>query len=191
MGSIDATILYAEDGLKYLVFKDDGNDKSPKVPTWIWAIALDDDGFGVHGDWYPLIKNDLDWEEDLVEGPWFVKRGDWYYLFYSASGYCGPNYSMGVARSKDPLGPYVKKGDPIKVSDDDFVGPGHCSVVTREDGSYVMVYHAWLQGEVCGNNNRVMMAEEVNWDDEEEWPYMGTKQSCLQRIFGKMMSRFL
>ena len=68
----------------------------------------------------------------MVEGPWIINKDGWYYLFYSANGYCGPSYAVGVARSKEPLGPYEKKGSPIRTSDLRFVGPGHCSVINKK-----------------------------------------------------------
>ena len=86
------------------------------------------------GPWHQLIKNELPWENDLVEGPWFVNHGSLYYLFYSANGYCGDAYAVGVARSKEPLGPYEKRGAPIRVSDAKFKGPGHCSVIRSIEG---------------------------------------------------------
>lgn len=60
-----------------------------------------------------MIQNDRPWEGDVVEGPWFVIRNGWYYLFYSAQGYCGPEYAVAVARSRDPHGPYEKYPNPI------------------------------------------------------------------------------
>jgi arabinan endo-1,5-alpha-L-arabinosidase len=128
VGSIDATVFKAPDG-NYLIWKDDGNGNVPKIPTWIWAVKLTTDGLGTTGEWTKLIKNDLPWEGDLVEGPWIFGFQGYYYLFYSANGYCGPGYAIGVARSKSPLGPYVKKGDPIRKTDPYFIGPGHCSVI--------------------------------------------------------------
>lgn len=131
----------------YLVFKDDGNGNAPQIPTTIWAVELNADGFGVHGDWVALIENNLSWEGDVTEGPWFIQKDGWYYLFYSGHGYCDSSYAVGVARSRNPLGPYEKKGDPIRKTDGLFIGPGHCSVVplANDTNSYVMIYHAWIQ----------------------------------------------
>lgn len=65
----------------------------------------------------------------MTEGPWIIKRGDFYYLFYSGFSYADETYAVGVARSNNPLGPYVKKGDPILRTYSRYIGPGHCSVI--------------------------------------------------------------
>jgi arabinan endo-1,5-alpha-L-arabinosidase len=105
----------------------------------------------------------------LVEGPWIHYHNGWYYLFYSANGYCGPSYAVGVARSQNPLGPYQKKGAPILSTYSTYEGPGHCSVIETIEGKTVMIYHSWVTGSVCDGHNRVMMVSEVNWEDDA-WP---------------------
>jgi beta-xylosidase len=106
---------------------------------------MESDGLRITDEpWVELIRNTLSWEADLVEGPWFLNKDGYYYLFYSGHCYCDSTYSVGVARSKNPLGPYEKKGDPIRTSDSLWIGPGHCSVVPSPNGNeYVMVYHSW------------------------------------------------
>ena len=109
-------------------------------------MKLHSDGLSTTSDpWVELLRNTLPWEADLVEGPWIIHKDGYYYLFYSGHCYCDGTYATGVARSKNALGPYEKKGDPIRKSDSVWVGPGHCSVLhTKEDpNQYVMVYHAW------------------------------------------------
>jgi beta-xylosidase len=173
VGSIDATVMTVSDSTYYVVWKDDGNGNKPEIPTWIKAQQLTNDGVDVTGDVHYLIRNTLPWEADLVEGPWVIQKGGYYYLFYSGNGYCGTNYAVGVARSQSPLGPYTKKGDPILHSNTKFVGPGHCSVVqdVANPGSWVMVYHSWIQGHVCNGNPRVLMADYVYFS-ADNWPYL-------------------
>jgi len=174
VGSIDASVLTLEDGTYYLLWKEDGESNVPKQPTWIWAQQLTYDGLTVIGSKYALTRNTLDWEGDLIEAPWIVKQGDWYYLFYSGHGYCDGKYSIGVARSKDPIGTYEKKGDPILVSDQAWIGPGHCSVVqdVHNENKWVMIFHAWKEGQICGSNSRFLMIDNISWSDDE-WPSMG------------------
>ncbi len=116
-----------------------------------------------------MIRNDLPWEKDLVEGPWTFFYNGWYYLFYSGSGYCGAEYAVGVARSINPLGPYEKKGDPIRKSDSRFIGPGHCSVIKTKDNKFAMIYHSWVDGEVCTPEGRKLMVDYVSFN-EQNWP---------------------
>jgi len=170
MGSIDATLIRSADDI-YLVWKDDGN--AIGQPTWIWARRLNGDGLSFATDeQIGLFREDLPWEGNLVEGVWHVERNGMHYLFYSGNGYCGDSYAVGVARSNNALGPYEKRRDPILVSDNDFKGPGHCSVVRdMNDEDWVMVYHAWHRDRVCGNNPRVMLSKSIAWGGDG-WPYI-------------------
>eukprot|EP00347_Sterkiella_histriomuscorum_P015473 403356894 len=173
MGSIDATVMHVDANTRYLVWKDDGNGNRPQQPTIIWAQKLTDDGLNVVGARQELIRNDLPWEGDVTEGPWIIQENGWYYLFYSGHGYCDASYSVGVARSRNPLGPYEKHGDPILFTHGKWVGPGHCSVVkTIDNSSWAMIYHSWENGKVCGNNNREMLVDYIDWVNE--WPVVRT-----------------
>lgn len=185
VGSIDATVMTLENNTYYLLWKDDGNGNNPQIPTWIWAQELTNDGLALTGEKYQLIQENLPWEGDLVEGPWVIKRGGWYYLFYSGFCYCDSTYSVGVARSRNPLGPYEKKGDPILKSNSVWVGPGHCSVIRDNQAldQYVMLYHSWYEGGVCGDYNRLLMIDFVHWS-LDEWPYIkgSTPSSMVSKI---------
>ncbi|KAI1283757.1 Xylan 1,3-beta-xylosidase [Halotydeus destructor] len=169
-GNIDATVLHTDTG-DYLAWKNEGNTMQPPEPTFITAQLLAPDGLSVVGPRVGLLRQDLPWEASLIEGPWFYQHGDYYYLFYSANAWCEESYAVGVARSKAPLGPYVKKGDPILVSDSNFKSPGHCSVVRdTETGNDVMLYHAWRAGQVCGDHYRQLMGRTLSWSSDA-WPY--------------------
>ncbi len=115
----------------------------------------------------------MPWEGDVTEGPWLIHRNGYYHLFYSGHGYYDASYAVGVARSEHPLGPYEKHGDPILFTHGSWVGPGHCSVIpTKENANQlVMIYHSWKQGQVCGNNDRVMLVDYVDWT-QDGWPKM-------------------
>src|SRR5262249_48938445 len=107
-GSIDPAPCLDENGKPYLIWKDDNN--SVHKTTTIWAQPLTEDGLKLTGQPTALIHNDTDWEGQLVEGPYILKRGNWFYLFYSGAGCCGSgcNYAMGVARAHSLLGPWDK-----------------------------------------------------------------------------------
>jgi len=170
--SIDATVMTVSENESYLVWKHD----VPRNPIWILAQKLTNDGLFVTGPITQLIRNTLAWENPLVEAPWIIKRGDWYYLFYSGHGFCDASYAVGVARSKNPLGPYEKKEDPILKTGPGWSGPGHCSVVLDAaiEDQYVMIYHAWHDKEICGNHPRLMLADYVKWS-ADGWPYMANQ----------------
>ena len=58
-----------------------------------------------------------------------IKRGDYYYLFYSGGSFFDNTYAIGIARSLSLIGPYEKYPYPILSSNDFWIGPGHCSVL--------------------------------------------------------------
>ena len=189
VGSIDATVMAVDGGDYYLVWKDDGNGASPALPTWIWAQKLTANGLDVTGGKTQLIRNTLAWEANLVEGPWVIKRNDYYYLFYSGHSYCDKTYAVGVARSKNPLGPYEKKGDPILKTAGQWSGPGHCSVIEDHEnaGNFVMIYHAWFKENICGKNKRLLVANYLKWTITG-WPEM---KSINLRMTGQDVLRAL
>ena len=179
VGSIDASVMTLANSVYYLIWKDEGNNNHPPIPTWIKAQRLENNGTAVTGEIFYLISNTLAWEADLVEGPWIVYRDKYFYLFYSGHSYCNASYAVGVARSLTPFGPYEKKGDPILKSNDVWIGPGHCSVVNgNQTDSWYMVYHSWHEGQVCGDNNRLLMVDPVYWNSDS-WPYMNNSSPSL------------
>jgi len=177
VGMIDPTMHYDElTGTNWLIWKEDGNGATPpEKHTPIWAQRLNRTGLALIGNRSMLIDNTLSWEGPLVEAPWLIYTRDNYYLFYSANAYYNGLYAVGVARSKNLLGPYVKRPYPAVHSSKEWVGPGHCSVIPVDKGAWVMVYHSWKEGHVGGNNNRVLMMDAIVWD-EDGWPTLPYQQ---------------
>jgi beta-xylosidase len=105
-GSIDPVIFKDEKGDLYLIWKEDGNSR--RLPCVIWAQKMDDQGLKLLGEPKELLRNDVSWEGAVIEGPFIVRRGDYFYMFYSGNGCCGMKceYAMGVARAKSLLGPW-------------------------------------------------------------------------------------
>jgi GH43 family beta-xylosidase len=165
IGAIDATYFEDDAGERYLLWKIDGNAQGK--PTPIYGQKLATDGLSLTGKRTELITNDLLWEGGVVEGPWVIREGDYHYLFYSGNSYANETYAVGVARSKSVLGPYVKHGAPILVSNERWIGPGHCSVVRGPRGDWQMVYHAWPEPRTSG---RVTLVDPLRWS--EGWPIM-------------------
>src|SRR5205085_4066804 len=117
----------------------------------------------------------------LVEGAWVVRRGDYYYLFYSGDNCCGAkaNYAVMVARSKSATGPFETleqaKGVPhsiVLAKRGKWIAPGHNSIIA--DASWHqdwIVYHAVdsrrprtkASDEV--NTRRVMLINLLDWSD--------------------------
>ncbi len=127
-----------------------------------------------------VLRAGLGWEDGVVEAPYVIERGGFYYLFYSGSLYCNRQYAVGVARSKSPLGPYEKHGAPILVSGTSWVGPGHNSVVHAE-GAWRIFFHAFHLTEgrpACrelpnDNDQRHLLSAQIGFADG--WPKIGAK----------------
>ncbi|MGH9163534.1 MAG: glycoside hydrolase family 43 protein [Vicinamibacteraceae bacterium] len=168
LGSIDAAAATDERGRRYLVWKEDGN--SQKKPTPLWAQPLSADGTRLEGTAVEILRNEAPWEGHLVEGPYILRRGEWFYLFYSARGCCGErcDYRLGVARSRKLLGPWERNAaNPILPANEVWRCPGHGSIVSDERGRTFLLYHAYRQG--AFESGRQALLDEVVWNDDG-WP---------------------
>ena len=172
VGVIDPNAFIDQDGKCYLYWKGDYNDLKPQEPTPIFVQPLSRDGLHLLGEPRALFTNTLPWEGDLVEGTCIVRRGEHYYMFYSANAYYDDRYATGVARSSSPLGPFEKKGNPILKSGDHFVGPGHGTVVAGPDGHDYFLYHAWNKGRTGEGHSRNVLMDRISWGSDG-WPAIG------------------
>jgi hypothetical protein len=93
-----------------------------------------------------LIGIDQPWEGSrryaVVENPWMIHRGGWFYLLYSAN-HWRYNYGMGYAVSRSPLGPFRKpESRPFLHSRMGISGPGGGSAIIGPHGGLWLVYAA-------------------------------------------------
>jgi arabinan endo-1,5-alpha-L-arabinosidase len=111
----------------------------------------------------------------LVEGAWVIFRHGTYYLFYSGDRCCvaDPRYAVMVARSTNPFGPFElfaqseqSASSAILERSGRWVAPGHNSVVTDDDGTDWLLYHA-VDAERT-ENGRVMLLDPLVY--REGWP---------------------
>lgn len=194
-GNIDPTVVLDHSTEEYyLVWKVDGNANG--LPTPILAqklVQLSPGNFTLVGPITELIRETLPWEGALVEAPWAIynETQDAYFLFYSANAFYNASYAVGVAKAPTLLGPYVKSPLPILHSNDDWQGPGHCSVVPVQgqsdssdegdgDGALVMFYHAYPSNAVGGNYPRLLLMDAVLWGSDG-WPYIATNSPSTSR----------
>jgi len=176
VGSIDPFPVTDERGRRYLLWKEDGNSVSK--PTPVWAQRLSADGTRLVGERRELFHNDQPWEKhptlpygDLVEGPTVVRRGGWFYLFYSGNFCCGRecSYAVGVARSRKLLGPWEKYSkNPIMEGNGDWRCPGHGTVVGDERGRTWFMYHAYQPKDFVYVGRQALL-DEVVWG-ADGWP---------------------
>ena len=134
-------------------------------------------------DLIPAIKDDAAQYSRLVEGAWVIKRGDYYYMFYSGDNCCGKNahYAVLVARSKSATGPFETfskvTGAPsnaILVKRGNWYAPGHNSIITDRAGQDWMIYHAVDTRRPRAkptddiNTRRILLIDKIVWADG--WP---------------------
>jgi xylan 1,4-beta-xylosidase len=176
VGSIDPFPATDENGRRFLFWKEDSNSVSK--PTVIWAQRLSADGTRLVGERREMMRNDQPWEKhptlpfgDLVEGPSIIRRGGWFYMFYSGNFCCGREcaYAVGVARSRKLLGPWEKYSkNPIMEGNGDWRCPGHGTVVEDERGRTWFLYHAYQPKDFVYVGRQAML-DEVVWG-ADGWP---------------------
>ena len=176
VGSIDGFPVTDERGRRYLLWKEDGNSKS--LPTPIWAQQLSADGTRLIGQRKEILRNTEPWEKhatlpygDLIEGPAVVRRGGWFYMFFSGNFCCARecNYMMGVARARRLLGPWEKNpNNPILKGNESFKCPGHGTVVSDATGRDWLLYHA-MDAKDFVYVGRQALLDEVKWG-RDGWP---------------------
>lgn len=178
-GSIDASCIQDEKGQKYMVWKEDGN--SVGKPTPIWAQRLSENGTALVSEKFELFRNDTPWEGTLVEGPFIMKKGDYYYCFYAGAGCCGAgcNYAVGVARSKTLDGKWEKYSkNPILSGNDVWKCPGHGTVVNDTLGKSYFLYHAYNAQSTVYVGRQALLSE-IIWNSEG-WPEIKKNAEVLQ-----------
>ncbi|MDQ6652986.1 MAG: family 43 glycosylhydrolase [Acidobacteriota bacterium] len=170
IGSIDPMTVRDEKNQRYLIWKEDGNDRNQ--PTPIWAQPLSEDGLKLTGKRREILRNNSGWEGPVVEGSYILRHGDWFYHFYSGNACCGRrcNYALGVARSRRLLGPWEKNPvNPILSANDTWQCPGHGSIVTAPDGRTFLLYHSYRRRVDAFNVGREALLDEVKWKPDG-WP---------------------
>lgn len=130
--------------------------------SWVYGVELKPDFSGVIGEPVMLLRppvkmsdKQAEWESRSVtskevnrrwtEGSVAFKKGDTYYMMYSANYFGGKNYAVGYATSKSPLGPFKKAANnPVLQKNGGIVtGTGHNSITYSPDGKKMLcVYHA-------------------------------------------------
>lgn len=149
---IDASLLFDTDGRVYLYYSKDCSENyvNGKRTSQIYGVELKADLSGAIGEPTLLATPTEPWELQSGsviwnEGPCVFRRGDLYYLLYTANYYASASYSVGYAVSGAPLGAFEKSADnPILIGDGKYTsGTGHCNITRSPDGSEIyMVYHS-------------------------------------------------
>lgn len=157
---IDQHLFQDDDGTWYMYW---GSDHQP-----ILVQEVAPDGLSLLGE--PTVALEplpyLRYSR-LVEGPWVIKRGPYYYIFWSGDGYFPGEYAVSVARATSPLGPFERyTGNPILIGDLTWASPGHNAIIRDDAGRDWIVYHAydWTDTGI----GRMLMIDPLIWQDG--WP---------------------
>ncbi|HEU5482304.1 MAG TPA: glycoside hydrolase family 43 protein [Sphingomicrobium sp.] len=135
--------------------------------TPIMAQRLSEDGESLVGSPVTVLSNELDWEGHLVEGPFLWKQDGRYWLFYAANDFTDPAYGIGVAVADHPLGPYVKRPEPLLSSAKTWSAPGHPSIAEGPDGTPHIFFHAYFPGTGGYNVFRALLTARLKFDGDE------------------------
>lgn len=137
---IDAHIFQDDDGKNYLYYVcfNKGNE--------IWGVELNDDMRSVKSETARLqVKAVEPWETHMApiaEGAEVLKHKGVYYMTYSGSHFMSPEYAVGYATARHPLGPWTKyEFNPIMRSNSYAHGTAHHCLTTSPDGSEMFIVH--------------------------------------------------
>jgi arabinan endo-1,5-alpha-L-arabinosidase len=134
--------------------------------TPIRAHRLSPDGALMPGEPTVVLANDLDWEGHLIEGPWVTRQQGRYWLFYAGNDFSTPAYGIGVAVADHPLGPYVKRPEPLLQSTRSWAAPGHASVAPGLDGEPQLFFHAFFPGTGGYNEFRALLTARLRFGED-------------------------
>lgn len=100
----------------------------------------------------PHKTEDLNDYQRLIEGAWVIYRKPYYYLFYSGDNCCGDkaHYAVQIARSRSATGAFEtlpqqatgKTNSVILERNDEWLAPGHNSIIKDDAGHDWIFYHA-------------------------------------------------
>lgn len=141
---IDPFVFIDTDGTKYLyhVRLQKGNR--------IFVARMKDDLSGIYPETLTeCISAQQPWENTpdvswpVAEGPTVFKRGDLYYMLYSANDFRNPDYAVGLATATSPMGPWTKcSQNPILHGDlIEQTGTGHGDLLQLGKDRFLYVFH--------------------------------------------------
>ncbi|WP_332634711.1 family 43 glycosylhydrolase [Halalkalibacter flavus] len=148
----------------------------------IYGVELSEDGLEVTGEKFRVAGN-------AFEAPYIIERDGYFYFFASLGSCCeglNSKYRVAVGRAESIEGPYldkdgndlldsegtlILKGESEEDSESVFVGPGHNAIITDDEGTDWIVYHAIERDKPylpLGATRRPLMIDPIIWEDG--WP---------------------
>ncbi len=169
--AIDAEVIFFR-GKYYLFYAT--RDPEYKIQMQGVAVAPANSGFG-RGEWKnistggPILKPELQWEKDCVEGASVIRKGRKLYMFY-AGAYNNAPQQIGVAVSKDAVtwkrlsdDPFLANGKPGEWNSSES---GHPHIFCDRDGKTYLFFQ--------GNNDKgktwYISKINVGWNRKGPYP---------------------
>lgn len=134
---IDGHIMFDDNGKIYLYY-------SYFAPgcSEIWICEMDEN-LNVKPETNRIIRSPEGMEGHINEGPFVLKHNGYYYLTYSGEDYKSPDYSVYVAVSSSPDGPFIKQSsNPVLTRTDYIYGTGHHCFISNPEGQLYIAYHS-------------------------------------------------
>ncbi len=172
--SIDPSVYTAKDGIQYLC-------SSRVDPKYGQVLDICDliNPYTCGKNKATIAHAELDWELvepyvgtcAIVEGAFFLERGDRLFIIYSANGCWSDNYCLGVLEhtggSLCDAANWKKHQKPLFVHGNGLYGPGHASFFKSPDGSEVWcAYHGMMEhNETATAAPRYFNIQPVHFDD--------------------------
>ncbi|GAA3544537.1 family 43 glycosylhydrolase [Kribbella ginsengisoli] len=150
-GAIDANTFVANDGTRYLTWKNDGN--AIGQPSTLWLTRTTNNGTALTGGNTAMLTS-----SGVIEAPDLVQRGSQFVLFYSGGGYNDCNYLTSYATSPSLNGPWTTAFRPLMTTasfDNHVCGPGGADFV----GDKVFL-HGWVNG------SRHLYVADLGWAND-------------------------
>ncbi|RYG52809.1 MAG: beta-xylosidase [Chitinophagaceae bacterium] len=158
--------IFKDGGQLYITFKAYGLDKRP---IEILADKLSPDGLKAKGEIISLFKDE---SKIGLEGQAILKKGKFYYLFYSAGNCCGADcsYHLKLARATRFGGPYEKyqTAELLKPTEG-FKCAGHGTFVKNTSGKTFYLGHAYNERSNVFTGREAMLSA-LTWPNENGWP---------------------
>lgn len=158
--------IFNDGGQLYITFKAYGLDNRP---IEILGSKLSADGLRLEGQLFTMLRDE---QRIGMEGQSFLKKDNYYYLFYSVGNCCGQgcSYAVNVARAKSFKGPYeFFDGNPILSENDSWKCMGHGTFVTAENGGIYYLHHAYNKQSTVFTGREGMLSE-LSWQAATGWP---------------------
>jgi beta-xylosidase len=155
-GAIDPSLFEGRSGT-WLLYKADGR------PSSIRIVSLTRDGLQVVGGSRPLLVSG-----GVVENPVILKRGRFFYLFYSVGDYTTCGYKTVYRRSRSLVSWTGRQRPILTKAKTHLCGPGGADVLVTGRGAKAQVslyFHGW----VCRGTGRPCREPFHAWQGREDY----------------------